>query len=563
MYNVGTTPDGFKAISDKGNYAPGIFIGIVKDAGDRSQRMGRLKVWIPEFGGVETDQKYWYTVSYASPFAGATDIDDSSRETQQAYGLWMVPPDKGNQVLVCFVNGDTARGYWFACIYQQNMNQMVPAVGAATTTEGKYEPTLEYDKKDKSVNINDPARPRFEPLADGLIEQGLSTNTRRGIANTSARRPEARDGVSRAFGFVTPRGNSIHIDDGETLGGGSEENPDNELIRFRTRSGVGITIHETDGFVFIVSKNGKSFIEVGDSGINFYTEQPMNMRTTGDYNIQSTGDINIDAGGNLNIVADGHVAIGSGKQTYINASTDLIMGSKENSSINSGADLLLTSKGIMGMGAGGKSIRYGSPIIDGVVPPAAPQPIFPERHPAPDGPGGIAEGSTIGSRMPHSQPYEPEGEYLLQTGTANIPESTLARAKLLYAALKKRGYSDVQIAAILGSWMQESKLDPSILEAGGRGPGIGLGQWSFSRRKDLLAFAKKKNIPWDNYETQLAFFDHEMRTTEKSKDRELRQAKTLPEAMRAMQRYERFGVKGRRDQYASSMLNQINAKKLG
>ena len=96
-----------------------IHMGYVRDSSD-PQRMGRLKVWVPEFGP-DTDETY-LTVSYASPFAGVTDIadekpDDKTEEgSQRSYGIWAVPPDKGNAVLVCFVNGDPARGFWFGCI---------------------------------------------------------------------------------------------------------------------------------------------------------------------------------------------------------------------------------------------------------------------------------------------------------------------------------------------------------------------------------------------------------------------------------------------------------------
>lgn len=419
-FDVGKTPDSYKANSAmRGNASTGIYIGIVKETADRSQYMGRLKVWIPEFGGSgrESDSKFWYTVSYASPFAGTTPVEDNESDingkTQQSYGMWMTPPDIGNQVLVCFVNGDTARGYWFACLYPQNMNQMVPAIGApvrgGTSVEGNIEPVMEYNKKAVSKgdleNESTLKRKRFAPLSDGLTTQGLITDTRKGIATTSAR----RESPSRAFGFLTPRGNTIHIDDGElpdpTKPESDNNQPDNEFIRLRTRSGVGITIHETDGFVYIVSKNGKSFLSVSDDGVNLYSESAVSLRTTNDYNIQSSGDINIDAGGNLNIVATGHIAMGAGDQTYISAGSDLVMGSQGNSSINSGGNLLLTSAGVMGLGAGGNSIRQGAQIQDGIDPPEAPLPLAPERQPMPDGPGGTETGHSIGSAMPHHEPY--------------------------------------------------------------------------------------------------------------------------------------------------------------
>ena len=49
----------------------GVFMGTVKRVDD-IQRMGRLQVHIPEFGSAPDEEAGWITVSYSSPFAGAT-----------------------------------------------------------------------------------------------------------------------------------------------------------------------------------------------------------------------------------------------------------------------------------------------------------------------------------------------------------------------------------------------------------------------------------------------------------------------------------------------------------
>ena len=118
----------------------GIYIGIIK-RNDDAQGMGRVAVWIPEIGGDPNNEQNWFIVSYASPFAGVTPpsslVKDSTvmDGSQQSYGFWMTPPDLENQVLVCFVNGNTAMGFWFACVWQQNMNHMVPGLASNVTTE--------------------------------------------------------------------------------------------------------------------------------------------------------------------------------------------------------------------------------------------------------------------------------------------------------------------------------------------------------------------------------------------------------------------------------------------
>jgi hypothetical protein len=95
----------FKQEPANGRVADGkVYIGIVKNNADM-QRMGRLEVFIPEFGGTPSDSSHWLIVSYASPFAGVSDPStmvvggQTYGDSQQSYGWWMVPPDLENQVL--------------------------------------------------------------------------------------------------------------------------------------------------------------------------------------------------------------------------------------------------------------------------------------------------------------------------------------------------------------------------------------------------------------------------------------------------------------------------------
>jgi hypothetical protein len=267
-----------------------IYVGIVTDNEDE-QRMGRLKVYIPELGGSHGDENSHYIVSYASPFAGATPANankkhgeggDEMSGSQKSYGFWMVPPDKDNEVLVCFANGDTRRGFWFACLYQQNMNHMVPgiAINKPTNPEVKHlAPVVEYNKKDDVCAADpwDPKRPIFEPLHNGLRKQGLYTDPERGPSTTSAR----REAPSKVFGFITPHGNTVHVDD----------NPKNEFIRLRTKSGVQLLIHETGGYIYMISKNGNSWLQVSDEGIDMYSKKGINIRGEGGVNVHSDKNI--------------------------------------------------------------------------------------------------------------------------------------------------------------------------------------------------------------------------------------------------------------------------------
>lgn len=275
-----------------------IYIGVVKNNSD-VQKMGRLAVYIPEFGGDPLDSDRWFIVSYASPFAGVSNIDanvngsQSMAGSQVSYGMWFVPPDLNNEVLVTFANGEPTKGFWFACVWQQNMNHMVPGIASNVSfsngQQGILPPVTEYNKKDGGISPNSPTRPRFEPLHRGLLAQGLYSDFERGPTDASAR----RESPSKVYGFLTPRGNQLYIDDDLT----------NEFMRFRTRSGVQILVHETNGYIYMNTKNGNSWLEISDNGINAYTAGSFNVRAEQDINFRADRNINLDAGLNLNMKA--------------------------------------------------------------------------------------------------------------------------------------------------------------------------------------------------------------------------------------------------------------------
>ncbi len=74
-----------------------------------------------------------------------------------------------------------------------------------------------------------------------------------------------------------------------------------------------------------------------------------------------------------------------------------------------------------------------------------------------------------------------------------------------------QGFSDAGVAGALANWHAESKFDPGIVEGGGHDlsavddvtvSGIGLAQWSFSRREGLLDFAAARGLAWNDAATQ-------------------------------------------------------------
>jgi GH24 family phage-related lysozyme (muramidase) len=266
-----------------------IYVGFVKDTKDIN-RLGRLRVYIPEISGDPADENGWYTVSYASPFAGATSAyantqGDKYTDSQRSYGMWFVPPDIDNEVMCCFINGDPGRGFWFACLYQERMNHMVPGIPGNDSKPG--EPVGEYNKAKPTVDPDKPNRPRYAPLADQLAKQGLDRDDLRGTSSSGARRDEP---INSVYGLLTPGGSQIVFDD----------NPTNKFIRLRTQLGAQVLISDTTGCVYINSKDGKNWIELSNNGqIDIYASTDISIRSESSVNIRADLDVNIEAGRNI------------------------------------------------------------------------------------------------------------------------------------------------------------------------------------------------------------------------------------------------------------------------
>lgn len=290
----------------------GVFMGTVKKADD-IQRMGRLQVHIPEFGSAPEEEAGWITVSYASPFAGATNVDSTSKSdlqsfetTQTSYGMWMVPPDVGNHVLVMFINGDAARGIWIGVLYDQFMNTMVPGMAASASNyqyPGKVIPVAEYNKWDTKVTQPDRAIKPYEATKfRGLGNQGLITDSARGITDSSAR----RESPSKVFGIITPGpviDKNASPENIRRKGGSSfimDDADGSEYVQLSTKSGAQININETNGFIYLINRDGTAWVQMDKAGnIDIFGATNISMRAQKDVNIRADRNVNIEAGQNI------------------------------------------------------------------------------------------------------------------------------------------------------------------------------------------------------------------------------------------------------------------------
>ena len=362
-------------------HKPGPYLGIIKNHLDPT-RMGGVEVELIRgyTGNVEGSTGLLVPCYYLSPFYGITSLDfvggpdtlKNFRDSQQSYGMWMVPPDVGTTVMVIFIEGEYNQGYWIGCVPELFQNYMVPGLASqplnktwvsaedsafyGTTTLPVSEYNKTQNKTNPLQNLEDPSiipKP-IHPFARQLATQGLLRDTVRGVTSSSAR----REIPSMVFGISTPgpvdkNGKKASIIYGgkksdpapvNRLGGSSfvmddgDVNGDNELVRIRTRTGHQILLHNTDDLIYIANSQGTAWIELtGNGKIDIFAQDSVSIHTEKDFNIQAAHDVNIEAGNNVNI----H----SKKDIRLEADNDLSAMIRNNARITTKTELFLTSIG--------------------------------------------------------------------------------------------------------------------------------------------------------------------------------------------------------------------------
>lgn len=363
---------------------PHPYIGIVKNNLDPT-RSGRLQVWIPDLGGLQDEPKNWRTVGYASPFMGTTNIkqesanrvantDNKFTNTPHTYGMWMVPPDIGVEVICIFIAGDPLRGYWLACVNSHLSKHMIPGIASSTNVDisgasadvkksykpGNPAPVTEFNENNPDTYqqpgwYSNP-KPIHEPQYQILKTQGLDRDTVRGLVTSSSQ----RETPSNVFGISTPGrpypdagvndpegfkakiaagtltesdyayttrkgGHTFIMDDGNVVG-------KDQLIRLRTSQGHQIMMHDEQNTLYISHADGTSWVELTDNGsINIFSAAGFNVRSQGTINLHSDKDVNINASRNINLSA------GSGFQ--LNSSSVAVV---------SGGAITVAATGIIG-----------------------------------------------------------------------------------------------------------------------------------------------------------------------------------------------------------------------
>lgn len=480
--------------------------------------MGILEVQAyREVGNDDAAEGQLLQARYLSPFYGVTSVDyvsdaeDTYNNTQKSYGMWMIPPDVGSTVMIIYVEGQG--WFWMGCVLDDKMNFMTPGyastyynVDETKVTDKERVPVAEYNKVIgaetlDSTTITKPATPQ-EVVLD---TQGLLEDDTRGITSSSAR----RETPSMVFGISTPGpldkqdgaktgavgkreyrnqnafvsrlgGSSFVMDDGDdkflrktTASEGPPEyarienqetdgDPTllhNELMRFRTRTGHQILMHNTEDLIYIGNARGTTWIELTSDGkIDIFAQDSVSVHSKNDLNFYADRDINMEAGRNFNLkvaerhqtevgmdkitIVNGNVAIqvdGTQDETITGAHTqsfgatwDVTTGGQTNITVGAGFDLntssanKLTSGGNMEIAAAnttvsGGNINFNGPSAASAGSATAATP--PEPLPTIDNPTEV-DGETITSimsRIPTMEPY-PHHENL--DGTMFKPDAT-------------------------------------------------------------------------------------------------------------------------------------------
>lgn len=384
---------------------PGPYIGIVKNNFDNT-RSGRLQVWIPDLGGDENNPRFWYAVSYVSPYMGMTFQPDASKnnkftQVQHSYGMWAVPPDIGNEVIVTFVGGYADRGYWFGVTSSNLSRYMIPGIGSSpdvdkdnasddlkkTFTDGQVYPLAEFNENDPNKvipNFIDNKKPIHEVQFLKLLRQGLDRDPVRGAVTSSSQ----RESPSRVFGISTPgrplkepsqsadfekklQDGNIKEDDIAVRGrkGGhtfimddGDFNDVNRIVRLRSSDGHQILMNDTEGIMYIANEAGSVWVELARNGsLHIYSAGGVNIRSQGDFNVYSDKNINLHANKSVNLY---------GKEKLSAEAPNITISASENATLYAGTKMGIGSAGALnisndGSGAwtsGGTLNLTGSPI---------------------------------------------------------------------------------------------------------------------------------------------------------------------------------------------------------
>ena len=277
------------------NAAFGVYTAKIMNNVD-ALKLNRVQLWVPAFGSAEIDKDSWIIARPAMHFGGVTPNmgaqSDDFENVQKAYGNFSPVPDIGSSVVVSFLDGSPSRCVILGSLHQDNLIHSLPGFGT-----GKYKdsngnivegPVTEHNHNNTKDNTE--IRVKHRVLDDAVKKQGLDTDPYRGFSSSTSQ----RESPSRVYGTLTRAQQQFVMDDGDADG-------NNRLIRLRTRNGAQILLSDSCGFVYMISRDGHSWLELGNDGaVNVFGAKSISMHAGVDVNIVAQGSVNIE-GNDVNI----------------------------------------------------------------------------------------------------------------------------------------------------------------------------------------------------------------------------------------------------------------------
>jgi GH24 family phage-related lysozyme (muramidase) len=373
---------------EEANLDHGIYVGEVIVRPKDESHSGRIPVYIPMLSKDRNDPRGYFNCFWSSPFAGTTPSaavgknNRSHADTMKTYGMWMVPPDPGNFVLVIFGDGKKKNPIIIGCMFPDQMQSMVPGNPAGKTfgTEVPV-PVAEKNRFDPNKSHGKGVQRPFNPfIAIPIINQGLINDPVRGTTTSGAR----RESPSQVYGILTPGPENINLETGKRdgtnrLGGHSfvmDDNLKQRHIRMRTAGGGQVLIDDTNELVYVINSPGTAWVELSSDGsIQIFSDEDINMRSTNNINIRADQILNLDAGVRVNINAglmedqgeevdpklDGPI----GGDVYIQSGNSI-------NQLTNTAIKLETKKGgsVISTNSAGKTLLYGASGVESSTPMA-------------------------------------------------------------------------------------------------------------------------------------------------------------------------------------------------
>ena len=336
--NISATNPLLKQYATQGKWL-GVYTGFTRDTKDTNQLRGRIAVYIPAFfnaSSLADESPNWFICEWSSPFWGQTFRGTRGKDeknytnSQSTYGMWMVPPDPGTEVLISFRDGNIKTPVIIGCPIANQYNYSVPGFPGGVSYG---DPAVNAPVTEKNLNA-DPGkhgpfvpRPMHADIAQQITEQGLINDPIRGAGRSGAR----RESPSRVFGIMTPGDwDPREPEEGEgkvRLAGHQfimDDLRGNRLMRLRTGGGNQILMHDDTNTIYCVTSNGDVWWEMDGSGnFNLYAKRGISVRTKGDFNLRADGSVNMEAGGDFNIKAAGDMR----GDTYVGGLISEVFGS--------------------------------------------------------------------------------------------------------------------------------------------------------------------------------------------------------------------------------------------